>query len=337
MTYHTPENPNLPTTLGPVNLPGGAEAICDSDNDRETWLARRTEGLGASTAAAIFGWSPHSTALQVYNEYATHRLIPKRAARDKARFTGWGHLQEPVIAGYYAQYEAQGLRRKTDRWVGRHAWMMRSLKHPFLYATPDYFVFADERDGPGALECKNMGLGAASHWRSWKHEPPTWFWIQLQHQMLVLDWKWGSVAVLEDGNYFRAYDYERNDRFCERLLNILGDFWERVQRGDPPAADPRKPTKQALARVAEEEGKVIMLPTKARRWFERRVELKRRLKDHGEELGLVENEVRRAMGDATYGMIPGIRDRKFSFKESTKQEYTVPESTSRTLRVVNHR
>lgn len=321
--------------ISAVNLPSDAAAVCNALADRDRWLSLRKDGLGASSSAAILGWSRYGSASSVYASYVERQRAPAPGA-DKARFTGWGHLQEPVIAGYYGQYSWQGRRRRVDRWVGPHNWMMRSRAHPFLYATPDYFVFADDRDGPGVLECKNMGLGNASHWKSWRREPPIWFWIQLQHQLLVTGWKWGSIAVLEDGNFFRSYDYDRDDRFCERLLWALWRFWDRIQRRDPPPADERKATKRALARTIEERGKTVMLPHASRRWHERRLELKRRLKDYEAECERLENEVRRAMGDATYGLIPGVPSHKFSLKETSREEHTVAACTYRKLLLVQH-
>lgn len=189
---------------------------------RETWLQARSGTIGASASPAIMGENPWDTPLQLYGRL-TGELPPKeQTMRMKV-----GHYLEPTIARLYEDETG----RKTDD-PGEFT-IQRNKDFPWIHSTTDRFVQAFLDTGPGVLEEKAPGAHMADEW---VEGIPLSAQIQVQHQLAVTGLEWGSVAALIGGQRFVWGDVERNQPFIDELLKQTHEFWERVQRRDPPEA-----------------------------------------------------------------------------------------------------
>lgn len=214
---------------------------------RAEWLDARRRGLGASDAAVVLGLSKWKSPFNLYAE-KVGLLAP---SPEELEWMEWGRRLEPVIA---QKYEDDTGRQTRD--LGDYA--LTTGDEPWLIATLDREVLADHTPNkplaplvPGVLELKN----AIEYKRDeWAEEPPLEYQVQLQHQLAVTGYSWGSLAVLIGGRAFLWTDMDRNDRFIAKLLEHEAAFWQRVVREQPPEPDASKATADALAALFPKEG-----------------------------------------------------------------------------------
>ena len=285
---------------------------------REAWLAQRLQGIGASDAAAILGVSNWSAPLPLYCE----KLGIVEAEQKFLEALEWGHALEGPIADRYARETGRAI---TD--PGR--WTIRVSKdRPWQFATLDREV-VDPQKGPGVVEVKNVGGHRADDWAD---EPPLQYQVQLQHQLAVTGYAWGSLAVLLGGQRFFYIDLDRNDQFIAALVEQEAAFWDRVQRQDPPPPDASESCRDVLKRLYPKEapGKVIALGGDAVTWDRKRLDAKAQLEVAKAAEREADNWLIAALGDAEAAILPdGTR---LTYKAQTRKSYTVNETTFRVLR-----
>lgn len=279
-----------------VSGAGGVEPVGPPGHDvRRAWLEARRTGIGGSDAAAILGHgNPRWTSR--YKVWAQKRgLLPLEDEENERQEAG--RRLEPVIVQWY--------RDVTGRIVETGAAMIRSKAHPFMLATVDGMVARGGADKDvGGLECKNVD---AWYFKEWADGAPLQYQIQAQHYMAVTGRAWWSFAVLFGGNKFRWYDFERNDAFVEKLIREEELFWGLVTEGVAPAVDPSEATQETLAvQYSKTDGAAIELPMPdsddmLSKWNES-VEWSASAE---RAVLLAENQIRRLMGHAERGVVPG--------------------------------
>lgn len=292
---------------------------------RGDWLYRRRAGIGGSDAAAVLGLSPWQSALSLYCD----KIGINEIEDSEPDWLYWGKVLEPVIAARYTKET----KRELHDYGPFH--IHRSSQFPWMCCTIDRQIHESEetqrqgKSGPGILSIKNVvGFKKAD----WADEPPVAYQIQLQHEMIVLGRSWGSFAVLFNGHDFAWFDVERNDRFCAYLIEQERKFWQRIADQDPPPpGNPADASREALIRLyPKETGSSIELPGEFLELADRIEELKRSQKSAKEELDLIENTLKAAIGDNTFGVLPnGIT---FSLKTQKRAGYTVAPCEYRALR-----
>lgn len=283
--------------------------------DRESWLKERDAGLGSSDAAAILGASPWKSAFALYVE----KLGLRQPSHEESEAMEWGRILEPIIATRYEQ-ETQRPLRDPGRFT-----IQRSRRHPFMLATLDREILMPNLVGSrGVLEIKTTGRGD-----DWAEAPPLVHQIQLQHQLAVSGHAWGSLAVLIGGQRFLWLDMERNPRFIALLIEREEEFWDRIQRLEPPP--PTGQDVKLLPRLyPRDDGEAITLPPEAAEWDYRL----REAKDHLKHWQSVANEAQAlltgAIGSASVGILPD--GSRYTWRASERAAYEVAASTVRTLR-----
>jgi putative phage-type endonuclease len=296
-------------------------AFFDDEAARKEWLERRRLGIGASESASILGLNPYKSAYALWAE-KVGLVEPADLSENEA--VEWGHVLEASIAEKYV--------RITGRQVARPGAfeMHKCAEHPFMQATLDRIILPSDVKPHGVLEIKTTG---SHHADEWDGDAPTAHQCQFQHQLVVTGWTWGSLAVLIGGQKFRYLDLERNDCFCAFLVEREEEFWDRVQREDPPPVDASDSTKEALKRLyPSDSGEKIALPGEALEWSCRRAELKEQLKTLQEELQGIENQIKAAIGAATFGVLPDGSGFKYALQQ--RAGYTVQPAEIRVLREV---
>jgi len=282
----------------------------------EAWLAERKTGVTATDAPVIAGC--RGSAYQLWAEKRGLIEPPDLADREWIR---WGHLLEPVVLAEYAERTGREVIPWPAYTVARHP------DRDWLICTPD----AEQIDGGrrGALEVKTAGE-YRSH--DWDDEPPLAYQVQLQHQLAVLSLERGTLAVLIGGNRLRWFDAERNEPFIRTLLEVEEEFWFLCQSGRPPPVDGSEATARALAKLhPADTGESVILPEEAAQWDRDLQEVKAAIKDGEAAAAELENRIKAAIGDATYGILPDGSGR-WSWKTQQRAEYTVKASSFRVLR-----
>jgi putative phage-type endonuclease len=284
-----------------VTTEAKAPAIVRSE--REAWLAERRKLIGASDVAAILGEDPSRSPLSVWAEKVG------RASDDETPFMRWGRKAEALAAEVYAE--------ETGRPVVIPASPYELHRHPdlpWLAATLDRRTGAsaehpapveivDPRHAHGPLECKNAGPHKVDEWRE---DPPTRFVIQLQIQIACTGAEWGTLAALVGWPPAPAWrDFARDNRFLAAALPLLEEFHLRVERRDPPTADGRPATTDAIRRLWQvDDGETIDLGPDAldlvEEW-ERADHERAQAEGRAQE---AENRLKAALASATYGRLP---------------------------------
>lgn len=191
--------------------------------DREQWLQERRTGIGASDAPAVCGAKWWLQAGEVWldkvGKLPLDRPVPE--------WVEIGLMMEPTIAALYE--------RRTGHKLGK-PWAMisRHPEIPWMLCSLDRVI----EDAHGHVEMKNVGLWQADQWgEAMTDDIPAGVIIQVNHQMAVVGTQFTDVAALFGGSSFRVYRVLRNERLIDHIIRKGSDFWEKVQRNEPPDPD----------------------------------------------------------------------------------------------------
>jgi putative phage-type endonuclease len=290
--------------------------------DRASWLQARRAGVGASEVAAILGVDPRRGPLAVYAAKVAAQQDDDIESEDDPRY--WGRGFEEPVAQWYAQ--------KTGRTVtnpGAFA-IRQHPKVPILFATPDRDV-VDEQRGKGKLECK-----AVSVWGPldlWRVEAPLVYQIQLQVQLAVDEEAWGSIAAVLGGAKPVFHDHERNERFIAAMLRSVEQFWERVERRDPPPPDGTSETHHALKQLyPEDSGRVMVFPSDRLGLIDEWRAAKEAVSAAEDKVEAAEVQIKALMQDATWAALP--EGRRLQWKTEPRKGHVVEASRPRVLRLL---
>jgi putative phage-type endonuclease len=287
---------------------------------REEWLDARVTGIGASESAALFGHSPWDSELSLW----TKKRGLDESADEEREWMRIGSLMEPVVATLYAEKTGRALWAPTTSWaIARHP------EIPYLTASIDRWVIeAPGKPGRGVLEMKNVGFGM-SH--EWDEGPPLRVSVQLQHQLAVTGFQWGSAAGILGGNRFVSWDFERNEEFIEALKEECARFWALVTAGKMPPPDGTKATERALKKLyPRDNGDAVHLDDEsAILWTELASIRAQKGKAEKREREL-KNLLGASIGEATFGLLPD--GRLLSYRRQERDGYMVAPTEFRTLK-----
>lgn len=197
-------------------------------NDREKWLAQRKLGIGGSDAAAILGYSPWKSEMDVY--------MDKLGLNPQSTGTGDPHRQfllnlgtelEPVIARLYEKETKERVYQPTVVPV-------RHPEHDFLIGTPDRLV----QGRTIGVELKSESLYADEFGEPGTDQVPYNYLIQCAHYMAVMDYDQWDVALLKAGSAFLIYHIHRDIGLEMEMIDWLRDWWNlHIIRKVPPDMD----------------------------------------------------------------------------------------------------
>lgn len=283
---------------------------------RQDWLTERASAIGASEMAALFG-EGFETPMELYA-----RKIGALPPIDETEAMEVGTLMQSTIATM--------LERRTSFHVveAPQTEFLRHPDYPFIGCTPDAYVFCEQR-GRGIGEWKNVGHYNAAEW---KEGLPLRVQVQTQGQMAVTGCEWGVAAALLGGNKFVWRIVERDDKFIAVLIRQCKEFWRRVVERDPPPADGDERTKRALfAMHPDDNGDTVALPAEVYESMADEIaSLDAAISLAETRKTELQNKIRAALGDATYGVLPDGSG--WSWKTQDRAAYEVQASKSRVLR-----
>ena len=301
--------------------------------DRDSWLAMRKRDLTASVVGSLFNCHPYASLLSVYLE-----KTGDEPAAPQSAMLEWRLILESAVAA------AVELQRPDWKIVKATEYLRDPVAR--IGATPDFYIHGDPR-GLGILQAKTVAPSAFR--KSWQDDQPP-FWIALQNAtelMLETRATFGAVAALVIDPFklqCPIYEIPRHAGVEARIREAVADFWKSVDWGEIPQPD--------FSRDADLIAALHPVPISSKRidltfdnmlpgLLAERAALKARagidLARAGIDLARIdeiETEIKSKMEDAEIATIDGFA---ISFKEQIRKGHFVSGSTSRVLRITDHR
>ncbi len=303
------------------------EIVCAN---RAEWLEQRRQGIGASDAAVILGLTKWKSPMGLYAEKTG--LVPM--SQEESDILEWGQRLEPVIALKYADETGRVIRDPGNFTI------QKSTDVDFQLATLDRvvtgFTVASDvvKDGPGVLELKNV---IEFKREDWQDEPPLLYQVQVQHQLAVTGFAWGSIAAIIGGRSFVWQDIPRNERFISLLLQREEEFWRRVVDQRPPAPDDSEATADVIKALypREQDGQVIAAPAELMPWADQLAAAKLEIKALEVKEREAENHIKAFIGEHLGCVFPnGVA---YTLKAQKRASYVVQATEFRVLRRVGEK
>lgn len=206
-----------------------------SNAERQAFLDARRQGIGGSDVAAILGFSPWKTPLDVY---LTKTAPPQPDEMSEPAY--WGTVLEDVVAQEYA--------KRSDCKVQRVRQLLRHPHHPWALANIDRAIVTPssrarlDSNGrllgvEGILECKTASAYKASDWgRDGDDEAiPVHYAAQGMWYLAVTGQPWCDFACLIGGQKFVIKRIERDEETIASMVEQCRIFWfDHVLKGVPP-------------------------------------------------------------------------------------------------------
>jgi putative phage-type endonuclease len=261
---------------------------------RLIWLDHRKKGLGASDCPVAMNMSPYNKPYPLFlektgevesedlseSEEVVRGIILERFIRERAA----GELGAKVV-------ESQPYN------------LVRSTEHPYMTATPDGIIEASAgvqdlfrqvgleppplQVSGGTIQIKTVGQFVKANWEDGKC--PDYYQAQCQHELIVTGLQWGILVAVVCGDSWKLMErlcesgfsdesvdryirtqhmilipFRRDEEFCARIVEELGDFWLHVENRIPPAIDGSEATMNAIKRqYPRDDGETVSLPAEA--------------------------------------------------------------------------
>lgn len=197
----------------------------------DDWLSFRKCGLGASEVGAVMGLSQYKSSLELFHDKASSKI--NYTPENMAMFMGhemedliskmwsfWDKDEEGMIRNYRAGTPVRKM-QKVNAYV-------QNPKYPWLFVSLDRKINKYKGKEEGALELKTISSFEAKKWIA---EIPPQYLIQVITQMLVCEFEYGEIAILQDGRKLDVLPLEFNQNIAQQIIEETHDFWIRVQEG----------------------------------------------------------------------------------------------------------
>jgi putative phage-type endonuclease len=288
--------------------------------DEATWLANRAKRIGASDAPIICGVSRFESPYTLYHKKVGTLEEDREAVERLNEALYWGKSLEPAIVERFGKVTGMPVSREKPITV--HLWR-NDLR---LAASLD--AIAVDGGVPVPLEVKNVSAYFADEWED---EPPIYYVVQCQHQMMVSGAPHAYLAALVGGNTFRWAKIMRDDAFIGLMRESELEFLYRLAKRIPPNIDGSDETKAFLKKLyPKDTGAVVKLPPESLDWDAERLRGKALIDEGQAVVDLMDNQFRAAIGEASVGALPnGVQ---YSNKWQHRNEYVVKENEFRVLR-----
>lgn len=333
-----------------------------SDDRRAKWLSAGLDPanpiIGGSRAPIVLGLSHWMSRFELHQEMVG--ALPPEDRGDNINLTR-GTVLEPVVLRLLAM--------KTGRLVEAAEPYTRVFhpEHTWLACTPDGWEWPHDAESwggynRGIVQAKTALSFSKSDWDDENSDTRQNYWTQLQHEMLATGCSWGTLCVLfvdlgtltrlvntalcmldEDSKYdtladaiadtadFRWFDFEADAEFQADLLATEQAFIDAVKSGNTPATDASESCSRCLKRLhPRDTGGEVMLPAEFSDMCTALRDSKVEVKELEKQISDMENRIKAAIGDATYGVLPD--GSRFSWRTQQRKEYVCKATEVRVLR-----
>jgi putative phage-type endonuclease len=283
-------------------------AIAVADQRSANWYALRSSSIGSSEAAEAVGLSQWGTPLSLYRKKLG--LDPPDEENDQMIE---GRIMEGAIIRLFRI--KSGIRVQT-----RRPPMYRSIKHPWMTASPDALTVT-----PEGVECKKTDRFDTNEWgQTGTDEIPNPVVVQAQHQMSVLGIGVVFVPVLIHGRY-RCYKVNRNERFISNLIEAERAFWKCIETQTPPDPTWEHATTPSLIRnMFRVNGHIVDLSDEAKLLWRESEQLAGEAKEIEAKRQALRSRVLFEMAEAEFGLLGDgtmIRRNRQTIKEHVVKEF----------------
>jgi predicted phage-related endonuclease len=291
-------------------------------SDREQWLKLRQQDVTASAAGALLGVHEFVTPFGLWALKSGQVVEDPEETGAMKR----GRLLEPVAV--------ELLKEQHPDWMVQHGGFYLRDPEARLGATPDLFVDCPVR-GRGIVQIKSVE--GSIFRKKWKQDgeatPPLWIAVQGILEAYLAGAKWASVAalVVGFGIDLHVVDVPIHPGVIDNLKAKTAEFWKLVETNTPPPVDFAKDGETLAKLYAETNGEVLDLTTDNHlpALCEEDEALAAAEKTATERRKAIRNEIIAKLGNAAGATCQGW---SISAKTSTRKEYTVKATTSRTVR-----
>lgn len=262
------------------------------------WLDLRKEGIGGSDASAIAGANKYASPIMVYMD-KLGLYIPEKP--EFVQFAArMGNEMEPIVRKIFVEKineERAGDGLRPLKVVHRKA-LFAHDEHDWMRTNLDGIVY-DPDMGKGVFEAKTASFHVREEWEG--EDVPNAYFIQVQHNMAVMDMDFAYLAVLIAGNDYRHYFIPRDQEFIDYLISIEQHFWNNhILQRIPPAMSGHAAEKQMMVDqypISEpDESQLHQLPIECIGRIERLDVLKQLIQELDQEKTAEENEIKAIMG-----------------------------------------
>jgi putative phage-type endonuclease len=252
--------------------------------------------VGGSDVAAACGLSRWKTPYQLWLE-KTGRVTPTLddAARER---TYWGRVLEPLLLSEWDERHPEFVLTGGDR-------VYRDREHEWMLANVDGLVWTPDQELAGVLEAKTGNHRTLAEWDD--NQVPVGYVCQVQWYLRILDAPRAFVVALLDTNTYVERVIERDDDLITELIETASEFWDHVERDEPPPVDGTEGTRLTLSRWPATPGTVAELDPLWGKHITRRRELSDEIKALLTERDRIDNELRATMGQAEHAELNGVR------------------------------
>ena len=252
--------------------------------NHEEWLANKRYYIGGSEAASVMGIG-YGSALAVYLD-----KIGEGTPIEDNEPMYWGRTLQSILVDEYTK--RTGIPAKNNEYdVYYHI--------QYIGCTPDAIAECPLR-GRGVLEIKTAGEYMLSHWAD--DSAPEHYIIQLYHNMLCCDVKWGALVALVGGNKFIIREFTWDDELITMLRNREIAFWNNhVLPRIPP--DPTGASLDVLSRLyPADNGELVPITNGIGKDIVNYTIVKERLKELESQEAELKARIQGVMGEAQKGI-----------------------------------
>ena len=277
------------------------QKISTKGMSHDEWLQIRKERIGGSEAGAIIGLSEYATAVSVWAD--KKGITPAKADNEAMR---QGRDLEQYVADRFTEATGKKVRRENN--------ILVNPDYPFAHANVDRVIIGED----ALLECKTTSVLNTKLFRG--TEFPDKYYAQCVHYLAVTGCRKIYLAVLILGNDFKVYELERDEAEIASLMAAEKEFYGYLQSDEIPPVDGLKPTTDALGAIFGDGDPDA--PDADLTGFEgdirRYVDLKAEIKAKENDLDLLANNIKVAMGDSFCG---GTERYRVFFKPQTRRSF----------------
>lgn len=200
--------------------------ICKNQDE---WQKARK--LSATRASAILGQNPYMTNVDVW-EILTNKKVDKDLSDNEAVVFGLT-TENAIRELYQAETKDKYLIVAPDDFIDKGQRIVYHHKEKeYLTSSCDGLITELDSEKHGVLEIKTTSILSSIHRETWRDGIPQNYYIQLLHEMLVLDVDFGVlVAYLRYSDYslIKAYRAERVavENEIKSLFEKEVEFWEK--------------------------------------------------------------------------------------------------------------
>lgn len=204
------------------------------------WHEWRREGIGGSDIAALVGLSRYASPTSLY--YEKTGLLPD--VREDSERLRIGRRMEPVLADEFHDRTGLFCMSAQTLWASPDWPVARCTLDGLAYEGDDI----DDRAPLGTIEFKTDGRFG------WDDGVPPNIRAQCVWQMGVTGLAMSWLVVMFAGFRIQVYEIPFDDDArsdWEFMRAVAGEFWRRVEAGEPPPVDEHEATTRALYEIHE--------------------------------------------------------------------------------------